>query len=88
MSLLQSAHMDLGLLVFIAIVCLKYALKDKDYKGFKWIVIGGLSLLLQNVIFFVNLGTTYAGLFRDISAIITAVIMLIGSIWLIKEFFE
>jgi len=79
--------MDLGLIVFIAIVCLKYALKDKDYKGFRWIVIGGLSLLLQNVIFFINLGT-FVNLFRDISAIVTAVIMLIGSIWLIKEFFE
>jgi len=89
MTLLDLPHMDLGLLVFIMIVCLKYVLKDKDYKGFKWLVIGGLSLLLQNVFFFINFGSTaIISWFRDISAIVTFVIMAIGSIQLIIEFFE
>lgn len=90
MSLFDTPHMDLGLLIFIMIVCLKYALKDKDYKGFKWIVIGGLSLLLQNTFFFIDWSafSGFVSLFRDISAIVTFIIMTIGSLLLIIEFLK
>lgn len=91
MSLLASTQMDIGLLVIIMIVGLKYALKDKDYKGFKWIVIGGLLMLLVNNIFFLNfygLSTILVSPIRDLFAILIFAVMLIGSIQLIIEFIK
>ncbi|MBS3054909.1 MAG: hypothetical protein J4452_00245 [Candidatus Aenigmarchaeota archaeon] len=83
--------MDITVIVFLAVALLRYSfLKDKEYKGLKWIVTGGLFYLIHDNIPFVDISNmlNVPNLGQIIGlplGIIAFIFILIGSLITIKE---
>lgn len=89
--LFYTGWLDAALVFFIAIFAFKYtSLKDKESKGLKWMIIGGLFLLVGTIFYLPNwlaVGLNLSG-FDIVVPLIAFIIIVIGFIKLISELFE
>jgi len=90
--LFASWSMDATLILFIAIVFCKYVIfKDKESKGLRFIIAGGLFLLIEIISSTVNwslAGIGFSLLVSFMLTVIALILVVLGSIKIILELFE